>query len=213
MYSLELSNSKARARHCSTNGPMPSQFFFFLRNFSRDGSKDEDFKSWHLDAWMILRNKCHLPCWCSINSNGDSYVTKGSKFFTLTKGSGLMIITYEILTHEKCCCTFYILYMSCFKLACRSQFSSVTQSCPTLCHPMNCNTPDFPVHHQLLKLAQTHVHRVGVLFTQTLKDKRISCGFCCQTGVQVILWPCPACVIFASLFRSLRPNLFLYRGD
>ena len=41
------------------------------------------------------------------------------------------------------------------------QFSSVAQSCPTLCNPMDCSTPGFPVHHQLLELAQTHVHRVG----------------------------------------------------
>ena len=41
------------------------------------------------------------------------------------------------------------------------QFSSITQSCPTLCSPMNCSTPGFSVHHQLLELAQTHVHRVG----------------------------------------------------
>ena len=40
-------------------------------------------------------------------------------------------------------------------------FSSVAQSCPTLCDPMDCNTPGFPVHHQLPELAQTHVHRVG----------------------------------------------------
>ena len=41
------------------------------------------------------------------------------------------------------------------------QFSPVTQSCPTLCDPMDCTTPGFPVHHQLLELAETHVHRVG----------------------------------------------------
>ena len=41
------------------------------------------------------------------------------------------------------------------------QFSSVTQSCPTLCDPMECSTPGFPVHHQLPKLAQTHVHQAG----------------------------------------------------
>ena len=41
------------------------------------------------------------------------------------------------------------------------QFSSVTQSCPTLCNPMNRSTPGLPVHHQLLKFTQTHVHRVG----------------------------------------------------
>ena len=41
------------------------------------------------------------------------------------------------------------------------QFSSVTQSCPTLCNPMNRSTPGFPVHHQLLEFTQTHAHRVG----------------------------------------------------
>ena len=39
------------------------------------------------------------------------------------------------------------------------QFSSVTQSCLTLCDPMDCSMPGFPVHLQLLKLAQTHVHQ------------------------------------------------------
>ena len=41
------------------------------------------------------------------------------------------------------------------------QFSSVAQSCPTLCDPMNCSTPGLPVHHQLPEFTQTHVHRVG----------------------------------------------------
>ena len=39
--------------------------------------------------------------------------------------------------------------------------SVVTQSCPTLCDPMDCTTPGFPVHHLILDLAQTHAHRVG----------------------------------------------------
>ena len=42
-----------------------------------------------------------------------------------------------------------------------NQFSSVTQSCLTLCYPMDGSTPGLPVHHQLLELAQTHVHWVG----------------------------------------------------
>ena len=41
------------------------------------------------------------------------------------------------------------------------QFSSVAQSCLTLCDPMNHSTPGLPVHHQLLVFTQTHVHRVG----------------------------------------------------
>ena len=41
------------------------------------------------------------------------------------------------------------------------QFSSVAQSCSTLCNPMNRSTPGLPVHHQLPEFTQTHVHQVG----------------------------------------------------
>ena len=41
------------------------------------------------------------------------------------------------------------------------QFSSVTQLCPSLCDPMDCSTPGFPVHYQLLEFIQTLVHWVG----------------------------------------------------
>ena len=41
------------------------------------------------------------------------------------------------------------------------QFGSVAQLCPTLCDPMDCSTPGFPVHHQVQELAQTFVHQVG----------------------------------------------------
>ena len=39
------------------------------------------------------------------------------------------------------------------------QFSSVAQSCPTLCNPIDCSMPGLPVHHQLPEFTQTHVHR------------------------------------------------------
>ena len=42
-----------------------------------------------------------------------------------------------------------------------AKFSSFTQSCPTLCDPMNCSTPGLPVHQQLPESTQTHVHRVS----------------------------------------------------
>ena len=50
---------------------------------------------------------------------------------------------------------FYTLSLS------KDQFSSVAQSCLTLCDPMNRSTPGLPVHHHLLEFTQTHVHRVG----------------------------------------------------
>ena len=41
------------------------------------------------------------------------------------------------------------------------QFSSVAQSCPTLCNPMNRSAPGLPVHHQLPEFTQTHIHRIS----------------------------------------------------
>ena len=49
-------------------------------------------------------------------------------------------------------------------MSCVIQFSSVAQSCPTLCNPMNCSTPGLPVPRQLPEFTQTQVHRVGDAF-------------------------------------------------
>ena len=62
---------------------------------------------------------------------------------------------------------FSLSYFTFIKRLCSSsslsaiQFSSVVQYCPILCDPMNCSTPDLPVHHQLPEFTQTHVHRGG----------------------------------------------------
>ena len=53
------------------------------------------------------------------------------------------------------------MYIWCVQGRRQVQFSSVTQSCPALCDPMNRSTPGLPVHHQLLEFTQTHIHRVG----------------------------------------------------
>ena len=57
------------------------------------------------------------------------------------------------------------------------QFSSVGQSCLTLCDPMNCSTPGLPVHHQLPEFTQTHVHRVG----DTISSSVIPFSSCLQS--------------------------------
>ena len=59
----------------------------------------------------------------------------------ISRGAGIQIL--GILTLNSSC-----------------SFSSVAQSCLTLCDPMDCSTPGFPIHHQLLKLAQIHIHQV-----------------------------------------------------
>ena len=51
-----------------------------------------------------------------------------------------------------------------------SEFNSVAQSYPTLCDSMDCSTPDFLVHHQLLELAQTHVLRIGDVMPQSFSS-------------------------------------------
>ena len=53
------------------------------------------------------------------------------------------------------------------------QFSSVAQSCLTLCNPMNRSTPGLPVHHQLPEFTQTHVHRVGDAIQPVMPSSRI----------------------------------------
>ena len=57
-------------------------------------------------------------------------------------------------------CLAGLLTSSMSSFSCSVQFSSVTQSCLTLCDPMNRSTPGLPVHHQLPEFTQTHVHRV-----------------------------------------------------
>ena len=52
-------------------------------------------------------------------------------------------------------------FISIFSTFCSVKFSSVAQSCPTLCDPMDCSMQGLPVHHQLLEFTQTHVHWVS----------------------------------------------------
>ena len=55
----------------------------------------------------------------------------------------------------------------CILSPCFSSVISVAQSCPTLCDPMDCSMPGFPICHQLQELAQTHVHRVSNAIQQS----------------------------------------------
>ena len=73
--------------------------------------------------------------------------------------------TIHIHVYESPCCMREMntsLQNNCISIKIYSvQFSSVAQSCPTLCNPMNRSTPGPPVHHQLPEFTQIHVHRVG----------------------------------------------------
>ena len=50
------------------------------------------------------------------------------------------------------------IYLIILALLVACQFSSLVQSCPTVCDPINHSTPGLPVHHQLLEFTQSHVH-------------------------------------------------------
>ena len=56
---------------------------------------------------------------------------------------------------------YFILYCILITTYKRVQFNSLTQSCPTLCDPLDCSTPGLPVHHQLLEFTHTHVRQVS----------------------------------------------------
>ena len=86
------------------------------------------------------------------------FSAKGIYFLTCCKLSNILMFCRNML----CCRTnFFVDGEEGKKKADISysvQFSSVAQSCPTFCDPMNRSTPGLPVHHQLPEFTQTHVH-------------------------------------------------------
>ena len=108
-------------------------------------------------------------------SSGHKRESRGSQSHPWLSPSRAVLTITALLTApsppQRCCisstCTFYklsvypFIYVSHLSDTKISHFSSVTQSCPTLCDPMNRSMPGLPVHHQLPEFTQTHVHRVG----------------------------------------------------
>ena len=104
---------------------------------------------WFSDStcrWNHTVFVCHQPTSLSIKPSGSCHVIIHGKIsFSL---SCFLMLSNSLV----CVCVFvYIL----------DKISSIAQSCPTLCDPMDCSTPCFPVHHQLLELPQIHIHWVG----------------------------------------------------
>ena len=101
------------------------------------------------------------------------------------------------------------------------QFSLVTQSCPTLCDPMDCRMPGFPVHYQLLEPAQTHVHRVGdasyhlILYSPLLLQPSIfpSIRVFSSESVLCITWPEYWHINFSISTSSEYSGLISFRMD
>ena len=94
---------------------------------------------------MSQRGSCCDLCqnvhWPMFRSK--SFMVSGFTFKSITHFE--FIFVYDV----RKCSSFIVLHV---------QFSSVAQSCPALCDPMDCHTPGLPVHHQLLEFIQTYVH-------------------------------------------------------
>ena len=97
------------------------------------------------------------------------------------------------------------------KHKCLDQFSSVTQSCQTLCDPMNRSTPGLPVHHQLPESTQSHVHWVGALLL--LPSIISSIGVFSNESALHIRWPNYWSFSFIISPSNEHPGLISFRMD
>ena len=84
--------------------------------------------------------------------------------------------------------------MNCGMLIGLVQSSSVAQLCPTLCDPMDCSTPGFPVLHRLLELAQTHVHQLVMPSNHLI--------LCCPFSSRLQSFPAAGFFLMSRLFSS-----------
>ena len=94
-------------------------------------------------------------CWYTFtDSTWKHYWGTMLMFFKNEFSFGSGMVTLKISQMRELLNSLYYLFRT-------VQFSSVTQSCLTLCDPMNCSTPGLPVHHQFLEFTQTHVQWVS----------------------------------------------------
>ena len=103
---------------------------------------------------LKLSSHLYLPCWSLSHS---------LLFLSLPQHLPPIQSSRPVFPSEAPCrSSFYLLPPSpAYYVGNSVQFSSVTQSCPTLCDPMNRSMPGLPVHHQLPEFTQTHVHGVS----------------------------------------------------
>ena len=115
--------------------------------------------------WIFMKRQ-GLQCTCAHLGLGKSPVALQKQANYL----GLMSMRLELVSEKECssfkCTAKWFIYIITYVCVCiylylSQSVSSVTQSCLTLCDPMDCSTTGLPVHHQLPELAQTHVHWVG----------------------------------------------------
>ena len=101
------------------------------------------------------------------------------------------------------------------------QFSSVAQSCLTLCDPMNHSTPGLPVHHQLPEFTQTHAHRVGDAIQPSHPLSSLLLLLPIPPSIRVfsnestlrMRWPKYWSFIFSIILSKEHPGLMSFRMD
>ena len=98
------------------------------------------------------------------------------------------------------------------------QFSSVAQSCPTLCDPMNRSTPGLPVHHQLPEFTQTHVHRCHPAISSSVVPfsscpQSLSASVFSNESTLCMRWPKYWSFSFSIIPTKEIPGLISFRMD
>ena len=94
------------------------------------------------------------------------------------------------------------------------QFSSVTQSCPTLCDPKDCSTSGLPVHHQLLEFTQTHVHWVGDAIQPSHPLSSFSPPVLNLSGIRIFSSESVLCIRWPKVLEfQLQPQSFQYHSS
>ena len=118
------------------------------------GENKSEWRNWqripkiYKEHMQLNTRKINEPIKKLAKELGDHFTihTRVESLCHLHKANIMLEVTYALI----------IMWISEFV---SNQFSSVTQSRPTPCNPMDCRTPGFPVHHKLPELAQTHVHQ------------------------------------------------------
>ena len=129
--------------------------FAYMNNLWSASSDLSFDSSYNFEPVSSIPSPCHFEQKCKIqNSQPFQWKLKADHKDDVFSLNTILKIWYNTLSN-------IIRQLKNDSLLCHFQFSSVTQLCPIPCNPMNRSTPGLPVHHQLPKFTQTHVHQVS----------------------------------------------------
>ena len=133
--------------------------------------------NWQMDSLPLSHHGSSVISWLLVKSTATVHIMRTMKYSSLLSQTAphgyqsfLICPSWNWQSYCLCLCWDSMNLLSpsvngsvkCFSIHFANHlFSSVAQLCPTLCNPMDCSTSGFPIHHQLLELAQPHIHWVG----------------------------------------------------